>query len=510
MIEKVISKLNRLERIILPLITKEKTLKELIKESKLKEVEVMRAIQWLQNKKLVLIKEEIKELIILGENGKKYLQQGLPEKRFLKAIEKHEEKLGLIAKKTGLTKEEQNICIGILKKKTEIELKKEKELIIKITNQGKKSLEKKSLEEKFLEKVFPIELNALKPEEKFSYDNLIKRKNILTLEEIKVRKVNITKEGKKVQEKGVGKANHIDRLTPLMIKNKTWKNKKFRSYDVEAKVPTIGRGKRHFVNQAINSSKRIWLEMGFKEMVGKKLQTSFWNFDSLFTAQDHPARDMHDTFFIKNPSTGKLPPKELIEKIKQTHENGWTTGSKGWGYEWKEEKAKTNVLRTHTTCLSAKTISNLKLTDLPVKYFTIGKCFRNETMDWSHLFEFNQNEGIVIDENANFRNLLGYLKKFFRKMGYKKARFRPAYFPYTEFSIEVDVFHPKHKEWFELGGAGIFRPEVVKPLLGKEVPILAWGPGFDRIILEFYKIDDIRNLYKNDLKQLKEIKEWMR
>jgi phenylalanyl-tRNA synthetase alpha chain len=160
--------------------------------------------------------------------------------------------------------------------------------------------------------------------------------------------------------------------------------------------------------------------------------------------------------------------------------------------------------------LSARTLAGLKKEDLPAKFFALGKCFRNETLDWSHLFEFNQFEGIVVDPNANFRHLLGYLKAFFKKMGYEKARFRPAYFPYTELSIEIDVFHPLRKEWIELGGSGIFRPEVVKPLLGIDVPVLAWGPGFDRIILEFFKINDIRELYRNDLKQLREIKDWMR
>ena len=131
-------------------------------------------------------------------------------------------------------------------------------------------------------------------------------------------------------------------------------------------------------------------------------------------------------------------------------------------------------------------------------------------MDWAHIFEFNQTDGIVVDENANFSHLLGYLKMFFKKMGYEKARFRPAYFPYTEFSVEIDVWHPVHKEWFELGGAGIFRPDVVKPLLGIDIPVLAWGPGFVRIHLEFFKINDIRDVYKNDLKDLREMREWTR
>ena len=249
--------------------------------------------------------------------------------------------------------------------------------------------------------------------------------------------------------------------------------------------------------------------MGFKEMTGTYVNTSFWNFDALFTAQDHPVRELQDTFFVGSPKEGSLPSKSLIAKVKKAHESG-TSGRIGWRYSWDPAPAKANVLRTHTTVLSAQVIAKLRSSDIPAKYFALGRCFRNETMDWSHLFEFNQTEGIVIDPNANFRHLLGYLKQFFNQMGFPKARFRPAHFPYTEPSVEIDVWHPLHEKWVELGGAGIFRPEVVEPLFGKFIPVLAWGPGFDRIILEYFNITDIRDLYKNDLKQLREIKYWLK
>ena len=147
---------------------------------------------------------------------------------------------------------------------------------------------------------------------------------------------------------------------------------------------------------------------------------------------------------------------------------------------------------------------------MPAKYFAVGKCFRNETLDATHLFEFNQTEGIVIDENANLSNLRGYLREFAKKMGSPKVKFRPAYFPYTEPSLEGDVYDPVKKKWIEFMGAGILRPEVVKPLLGIDVPVLAWGPGIDRMITSAYNIKDIRDLYRNDLKQLKEAKLWLK
>ena len=147
---------------------------------------------------------------------------------------------------------------------------------------------------------------------------------------------------------------------------------------------------------------------------------------------------------------------------------------------------------------------------MPVKFFALGKNFRNEALDQTHLNEFNQTEGIVVDRKVNFRHLLGYLKQFFAKMGYPQARFRPAFFPYTSPSVEIDVFHPLHNKWVEFGGAGMLRPEVVVPILGEDIPVLAWGPGFDRIILEYWNIKDIRDLYKNDVQQLREWKVFLR
>jgi phenylalanyl-tRNA synthetase alpha chain len=217
---------------------------------------------------------------------------------------------------------------------------------------------------------------------------------------------------------------------------------------------------------------------------------------------------MQDTFFLKDVKA-KLPEnKELVAKVKQAHESG-VGGSKGWQYAWSEEAAKKVILRTHTTSLSARTLSTLKKEDLPAKFFAIGKVFRNETVDWGHGFEFNQTEGIVIDPKANLRHLIGYLKEFAKKMGYSKVKILPSYFPYTEPSLEGYVWNEDKKQWMEVLAAGIFRPEVTIPLLGTPYPVLAWGPGFDRIMMAAYQIQDLRELYANDLKILRNRKVWI-
>ncbi len=303
--------------------------------------------------------------------------------------------------------------------------------------------------------------------------------------------------------------NLIEQITPEILQKEAWKTRKFRRYDLTSPTPWISGGKRHFVNQAVDYARVVWTQMGFKEMSGNMAVSSFWNFDALFTPQDHSVREMQDTFFLDKKLSEIDADKKIIKVVKESHENG-VEESKGWKYSWNEEEARKMVLRTHTTCLSSQTLSKISTKELPQKFFAIGKCFRNETLDWNHGFEFNQTEGIVVDRNANFRHLLGYLRQFFKKMGFEKIRIRPSYFPYTEPSVEIDVWYPEKKVWRELGGAGIFRPEVTKPLLGEAIPVLAWGPGFDRMITEYYEIKDLRELYKNDIDKLRKMKFWMK
>ena len=507
-LKEIARNLHPLERKVAPFLEISKNLKSLTKSTGMKEVEVMRALQWLSNKNILKIKEEEKDLIELGKNGKLYKEKGLPERRFLKTIIDFPLPISKIIEKASLHPGEVNICIGTLKGKAAIDIKKDKEMIISITDPGKALLSKETLEEKFLKKEFPIASNSLKEEEKFAYEGLKKRKDIIDLNKIKTKTILLTNTGKELLKIKLTDYNVIDKLTPSMLKKGSWKKKEFRGYDVSINVPKVYGGKKHFVNQAVDYIKKIWLEMGFNEMSGNLVQTSFWDLDSLFVPQDHPARQMQDTFYIKDPKEGKLPPN--WKKIKEVHENGSDTGSKGWQGKWSDTIAKENLLRTHTTVLSAQTISQLKESDLPAKFFSVGKVFRNEALDYKHLFEFYQVEGIVVDPEANFKHLKGYLREFFTKMGFLDVRIRPAHFPYTEPSAEVEVLHPVHKEWIELGGAGIFRPEVTKPLLGFECPVLAWGLGMGRIISEYWKITDIRTLYKNDIKQLREMKFWMK
>ncbi|HLD87665.1 MAG TPA: phenylalanine--tRNA ligase subunit alpha [Candidatus Nanoarchaeia archaeon] len=505
---KIAQTLHPLERKVFPLLSKYSNFSDLVKGTGLQDIEVLRALQWLNNKKLITLKEELTELIALDENGELYKKNGLPEKKFLECI-KEETTFSSLKETSGLSPDECTVCMGLLKRNDLITISKQgQEIMLTLTEKGKAASKTGFSEQKFLSKHFPLEVKSLSKEEQGILSLLRQRKKIVKSELSKKISATLTPLGTALSQEKISDDVH-DRVTPDLLSSGNWETASFRRFDISANVPAIHGGKRHYVEQSIQYIKRIWLDLGFTEMEGKMVQTSFWDLDALFVPQDHPAREMQDTFYLEDPKSGKLP-KALSLKIKAMHENGGDTGSRGWGGEWSWDLASQNLLRTHTTVLSAQTISKLKESDLPVKFFTVGRVFRNEALSWKHLFEFTQVEGIVVDPDANLKHLKGYLMEFFKKMGFEKIRIRPGHFPYTEPSAEVDVWHPTKKIWVELGGAGIFRPEVVVPLIGKDIPVLAWGIGMERSIMEYYGFSDVRLLYQNDLKNLRESKLWMK
>ncbi len=474
----------------------------------------LRSLNLLANKGAVEIETRDEESVELGINGLLYVKNGLPERRLANLVfDKKSVSMKDAIKESKLSDNEFKAALGVLKRKALIDLKDGKLVL----NGTKEELSKHSLEEKFLDSL-PRSLDGMKDEERFAFENLKSRKNIVDVQEKKVVEYKVTKLGGDLKKEKFND-KMIESVTSSLINSGNWKGKKFRRYDIVSPVPKIHGGKKHFVNQAIEYGKRIWMDMGFKEMAGSYTETGFWNFDALFTAQDHPVREIQDTFYIAKIGTaskdavghmGKLPEKSVVDGVKRAHEGG-IEGSKGWQSDWSEEVSKQISLRTHTTCLSVRQMKEIaERNEFPAKYFALGRCFRNETVDWSHGFEFNQTDCIVVDENATFRQLIGYLTEFYKKMGYEKVRVRPGYFPYTEPSLEIDVFHPVHKKWVEFGGAGMFRPEVTIPLFGRHVPVLAWGQGFDRIIMEFFEMTDLRDMYKNDLNKLRDSKIWNR
>jgi phenylalanyl-tRNA synthetase alpha chain len=275
-----------------------------------------------------------------------------------------------------------------------------------------------------------------------------------------------------------------------------------RKYDVTLPAATIYPAKIHPLRKIIEQTRRAFLEMGFAEVASPMIESAFWNFDALFQPQDHPARDMQDTFYMRDPATAPLPDANIVEPVRRTHEDGWETGSEGWGYTWSPERSMQVVLRTHTTAATIRALAANP--NPPGKFFCVGWTYRNETISFKHLPVFHQVDGIIVDEEANLASLMGTLQEFYSKMGFGRVKFKPAFYPYTEPSVDVVVYMESRKKWLEMGGAGIFRPEVTLPL-GCRWPVLAWGLGIERLAMLRFGLDDIRELYSYRLDALEEV-----
>lgn len=286
-------------------------------------------------------------------------------------------------------------------------------------------------------------------------------------------------------------------LTPEMIATGSWKEKKFKDYNFDALGIPPFCGHLHPLMRVRSQFRQIFLEMGFSEMpTNNFVESSFWNFDALFQPQQHPARDAHDTFFVSNPQNATKFPMDYLERVRRVHQFG-DYGSQGYKYDWKLEEAKKNLLRTHTTAVSARMLYKIaqQETFKPVKYFSIDRVFRNETLDATHLAEFFQIEGVVADYGLTLGDLIGVLHEFFKKLGIAKLRFKPAYNPYTEPSMEIFSYHEGLKKWVEVGNSGLFRPEMLLPMgLPKDVKVIAWGLSLERPTMIKFGIDNIRDL----------------
>jgi phenylalanyl-tRNA synthetase alpha chain len=322
------------------------------------------------------------------------------------------------------------------------------------------------------------------------------RKNLIQIEEYIVREWKLTNKGRNISDSELEEVELIGEITPEFLQKEGWGNASYKEFDVNADTPIPVGGRPHPMQSLIERIRSVFLEMGFSEIEGNYVQSAGWNMDALFIPQSHPARTMQDTFYLDEPEKIDIP-DEMLDLWASVHENGHDTGSLGWGSKFDKEEAKKGLLRTHTTVNTVKYIAENPVN--PSRVFGIGRVFRQETIDRTHLPEFHQIEGIIHEPNASLPMLISTLKTFYSKMGYPDVRVRPAYFPYTEPSVEVEVYW--RGKWLELGGAGIFRPEVTEPL-GSEWPVCAWGMGLERLAMLVLDLDDIRELYQPDLERL--------
>ncbi len=465
---------------------------------------VMRFGLNLEEKDYLEIVEKVKHYISLTEEGKTYLEDELPERKILNFLnEKESIPLDNISEETDLTEEKAGISIGWVKRKGWGEIIEEDDRkILKISEKGREEAGERGTDEKVLEELSgekKIDMENVSEKFRDGIDRLDGR-GLIKIEEIKNHRLVLTEKGKGALHKGLEIEEEVSRLSKNLLRSGDWKEANLRDYNVTAEGPSVYPGKEHPQRRIIEEFRSLLMRMGFEEIRGPIVESEFWNFDALFQAQNHPAREIHDTLSLSKPEKANILNEDLLERVKEAHENG-VAGSEGWGYEFDKEISHRPILRSQTTADTVRHLSNQP--EPPVKVFCIDKVFRRERIDYQHLAEFPQAEGIVMAPDLNFRNMLGYLEQILHEMGISKIRFRPGYFPYTEPSAEADGYFPERDEWIELLGAGMFRPELLEPL-GIEHPVLAWGIGFSRIAMIRMGIEDMRDLHKNDLEWLEE------
>jgi len=481
---------------------------ELLQETGLDESRLSMALGWLLTKGIVRVEEErATSFVSITELGRKYKEHGIPEERILKRLKAGKQlTIKDLPQLEGMDSSEVSTAIGNLRVRDHEVVRIGQGGVLELTGAGLPPLIDATLGGLLLKLVTsngPINQSELSAEERLLLDDVLekrwKTRGVVKQHEKKSKQLALTELGHALVQQvtpETGSVNELAQLTPELLKDGAWKGKAFRKYNIGLRPSRTAAGRKHPYREFLDSVKAKLVSMGFQEMRGPLVESEFWNSDALFMPQFHPARDIHDVYFVDHPKSVTTLPEPYAVQVAKTHESGWKTGSRGWRYSFDLERAKRLVLRSQGTAVSARTLAASP--KIPGKYFSIARCFRYDLVDATHAPDFFQVEGIALGEKITFRTLLGLLKLFASEMAHAtEVKYLPAYFPYTEPSVEMHVRHPQ-LGWMELGGAGLFRPEVTRPL-GVRVPVIAWGLGLDRMAMVALGIGDIRDLFSSDL-----------
>lgn len=451
----------------------------------LNEREISSAVSWLERKELIQVERKEHSTYSLTVEGQRFLEEGLPEERAF----------DLAAKGGSATPSD--IIRSLGGKDGKIAIAQLAKLGVKPVEGTIRVKGKDTLLNTFKQrKSFLAGLPGSAATDPEILEHFRRREDLISEKKRTERIVKLTELGLKLSGQ-VSTDELVSEITPEMLQNGTWKDKSFRRYDLNAHVERVNSAVFHPITFLIDKVRRIFLEMGFTEMTGHYLEYAGWNMDSLFIPQDHPARDMQDTFYLDADREIPFEDKEVLKIFKNVHEKGIGEYT-GWGYKWDEEKARQLVLRTHTTVSTIRYLYKHK--DAPQAAFSVEKVFRHESVDWKHLAELHQIEGTYYARDANLSTLFWLMKEFYGRLGFHDLKFIPSYYPYTEPSLDVVVrFNGKE---MELGGSGVFRPEVTRPL-GLKEPVVAWGLGLERLAMIYYGFEDIRDIYRTDIDWLR-------
>lgn len=506
-VQSIIKNLHPLEiRVLLRFnLGEELTAEKLEKELEYKPGHANQAFSWLTGKKLVSeIRREAHTFFEITELGRTYAASGTPEEKILKLLkEKGSHTLPEIAASLNLNNKDVGSAFGVLSK----------EGAVKMDENKKAAFIEMPRDKRFAVIIALIRLasecpsgtinqNTLAEDEIRAMGSLAKKRGaadfpfrILERENVIYSLTPDAAEVKTALATAGITGEEIGSLTPALLKNGNWKKGTFREYNTSILPARIIQGRTNPYVSFLESVKDKLCSLGFEEFDGPLVETEFWNSDALFMPQFHAARDIHDAYYVKNPTHAKSIEEPWLSNVAAIHENGGNTGSRGWNYSFDKEFTRRLILRSQGTALSAQQLHKAKI---PGKYFGIARCFRYDKVDATHLSDFYQTEGIVLGDEVNLKTLLGFLEMFAIEIaGATEVKYVPGYFPFTEPSIEVHIKHPV-LGWFELGGSGIFRPEVTKAM-GIDVPVLAWGIGIDRMALMALGLNDLRELFSNDI-----------
>ncbi len=476
--------MHRYEKTILEILKKKQKSDpdSLINAGGLGKDETLWALESLSGKGLIEITRENEKQVSLTEEGMQYVKEGLPEMILLKRL-----KEGTIPIK-NLGDKRSMIGLQWAKKKGFIVISNGSVLL---SDKGVNALERGIDTQKDMEAI--ASGNTVK-----DIEELIKRGLAQESSKNRVSMVTITRKGIDAKLNEVDESL-IDSVDRKLIATKGWEGKNFKPYDIKLEVEKPVPARRHPLSYTIGRIREAYVSNGFTEVSGPIIDSAFWVFDSLFEPQDHPARDAQDTFYIANADETEASPEAYVNRVKKAH-------TKGWKYRWSLPTSRETVLRTHTTSVSARYIYDIisgimeegKAPVLPIKLFSTGRIFRNENIDYKHLADFYQTDGIIIGEDLRLAHLFDTILKLYSWLG-TEIRFKPAYFPFVEPGAELYAYSKKSSEWMELGGSGVIRREITGVRNGK-ISVLAWGVGVERLaLIGNERLKGISELYNNGL-----------
>ncbi|MGD1054810.1 MAG: phenylalanine--tRNA ligase subunit alpha, partial [Nitrososphaerales archaeon] len=419
------STLHPLERRVLSSLAKfgREDFQALADDTGLNPDQVRRSIAWLSSKGLVRASEETTTRLEVGRRTP-------PELVLFKSVSSSLSPPTLESLKSAFESDDEfSAALGRARGLGWISVDKTvTEQVVRVANkEGPRTLES------VIEAVRSGQDQSLSEDERGMLTDLLRRGLVVKVQR-RETSIEITESGRAASQ-AIVETPYLERLTPEILASRGWDGKVLRPIDVEAKAPRFYPGRRHPVRDFIKEVRETYISMGFTELEGNSVHPAFWNFDALFIPQDHPGREMQDTFYLEGFTAMEMGRRGVVANVAATHENGWKTGSKGWGYAWRIEEARRLVLRTHNTVLTVRALSESR--EKETRVFAVSKVYRNENLDYKHLTEFYQMDGIMVGEGLNLRHLMGFLKEFYKKLGMKNVKLWPTYFPYTEPSLEV-------------------------------------------------------------------------